>query len=45
MVFERDGPPVPYVNQALETIRADGTWEKLVAEWLPAPPDFREIAP
>ena len=44
MVFEKDSPLVPFVNQALANIKADGTWQKLVDEWLPMDPEFPHIA-
>lgn len=44
MVFEKDSPLVPYVNAALANLREDGTLEALVEEWLPAPPDYPQIA-
>jgi polar amino acid transport system substrate-binding protein len=44
MVFELDSPLVPYVNQALANLKADGTLDRLIEEWLPAQPEFREIA-
>ncbi|MGH2617116.1 MAG: ABC transporter substrate-binding protein [Thermomicrobiales bacterium] len=44
MVFELDSPLVPFINQALANVRADGTLEALVEEWLPAPPDYPQIA-
>ena len=44
MVFEKDSPLVPFVNQALANLRADGTLEALVEEWLPAPPELPAIA-
>ena len=37
LVFEKGSPLVPYVNAALASLIADGTRDKLVAEWL-APP-------
>jgi polar amino acid transport system substrate-binding protein len=44
MVFEKDSPLVPFVNQALATLRENGTLAKLEAEWLPPKPEHREIA-
>lgn len=44
MVFEKDSPLVPFVNQALANIKANGTWQKLVDEWLPKDPEFPHIA-
>lgn len=44
MVFEKDSPLVPFVNQALYNLKADGTWQKLVDEWLPKDPEFPHIA-
>ena len=44
MVFEKDSPLVPFVNQALTNLRADGTLQKLVDEWLPKDPVFPAIA-
>jgi polar amino acid transport system substrate-binding protein len=45
MVFELDSPLVPYVNQALANLKANGTLDRLTEEWLPAQPELREIAP
>jgi polar amino acid transport system substrate-binding protein len=45
MVFEKGSPLVPFVNQALENLRASGEWQKLVDEWLPKTPDYPKIAP
>jgi polar amino acid transport system substrate-binding protein len=44
MVFEKDSALVPYINQALANLRADGTLERLEEEWLPPAPELREIA-
>jgi polar amino acid transport system substrate-binding protein len=44
MVFEKDSPLVPYVNQALANLKANGTLDALVEEWLPAPPELPAIA-
>lgn len=44
MVFEKDSPLAPFVNQALTNLRADGTLDALVEEWLPAPPELPAIA-
>jgi polar amino acid transport system substrate-binding protein len=44
MVFEKDSPLVPFVNQALANLRADGTLAALEEEWLPAPPELPAIA-
>jgi polar amino acid transport system substrate-binding protein len=44
MVFEKDSPLVPYINQALATLRENGTLDDLVEEWLPAPPDYPQIS-
>ena len=37
LVFEKDSPLVPFVNAALASLIADGTRDKLIAEWLPEP--------
>lgn len=44
IVFEKDSPLVPFVNQALANLKADGTWQQLVDEWLPKDPEFPQIA-
>ncbi|MCA9863408.1 MAG: ABC transporter substrate-binding protein [Thermomicrobiales bacterium] len=44
MVFEKDSTLVPFVNQALANLKANGTWQKLVDEWLPKDPEFPHIA-
>jgi polar amino acid transport system substrate-binding protein len=44
MVFEKGSPLVPYVNQALANLKAKGTWQKLVDEWLPKDPEFPHIS-
>ena len=43
-VFEKDSPLVPFVNQALANLRANGTLDALAEEWLPAAPELRKIA-
>ncbi|MFT4040094.1 MAG: ABC transporter substrate-binding protein [Thermomicrobiales bacterium] len=44
IVFEKDSPLVPFINQALYNLKANGTWQKLVDEWLPKDPEFPHIA-
>jgi polar amino acid transport system substrate-binding protein len=44
MVFELDSPLVPFVNQALTNLRANGTLEALAEEWLPAAPELPAIS-
>ncbi len=44
MVFEKDSPLVPFVNQALANLRANGTLDALAEEWLPAAPELPQIA-
>lgn len=44
MVFEKDSTLVPFVNQALANLRANGTLDALVEEWLPAPPELPAIS-
>jgi polar amino acid transport system substrate-binding protein len=41
LVTELDSPLIPYLNAALETLKADGTHAALVEEWLPIPPDLQ----
>ncbi|HET9660686.1 MAG TPA: transporter substrate-binding domain-containing protein, partial [Thermomicrobiales bacterium] len=43
MVFEKDSALVPFVNQALQSLKDDGTLDGLITEWLPMPEDLREI--
>jgi polar amino acid transport system substrate-binding protein len=43
MVFEKGSALVPFVNQALHSLKDDGTLDGLVNEWLPVPEDLREI--
>ena len=44
MVFEKGSEMVPYINRALQSRKDDGTLDALIAEWLPIPPDLREIS-
>jgi polar amino acid transport system substrate-binding protein len=44
MVFEKGSEMVPYINLALQSLKDDGTLDALIAEWLPIPPDLREIS-
>jgi len=44
MVFELDSPLVPFINQALANLKADGALDDLIAEWLPAPPEYPQIS-
>lgn len=44
MVFEKDSPLAPFVNQALTNLKANGALDALVEEWLPAPPELPAIA-
>ncbi len=44
MVFEKDSPLVPFVNQALSNLRVNGTLDALVEEWLPAAPEMPTIS-
>jgi polar amino acid transport system substrate-binding protein len=44
MVFEKDSPLVPFVNEALARLRDNGTLQRLEEEWLPPKPEIREIA-
>jgi polar amino acid transport system substrate-binding protein len=41
LVTELGSPLIPYLNAALAELRADGTQEALVAEWLPIPEDLK----
>ena len=43
LVFEKGSELVPFVNSALDSIKNDGTLDALIAEWLRAPDDLREI--
>lgn len=40
LVTEIDSPLIPYLNAALAALKADGTHEALVTEWLPIPDDL-----
>ena len=40
LVTEIDSPLLPYLNAAIASLKADGTHEALVAEWLPVPEDL-----
>ncbi len=44
MVFEKGSELVPYVNEALQSLKDDGTLDALIAEWLPIPEELREIS-
>lgn len=44
IVFEKDSPLVPFVNQALANLKANGEWQQLVDAWLPKDPEFPHIA-
>jgi polar amino acid transport system substrate-binding protein len=44
MVFEKGSELVPYVNQALANLKANGTLAALEEEWLPAPPELPAIS-
>jgi polar amino acid transport system substrate-binding protein len=44
MVFEKGSALVPFVNQALRSLKDDGTLDGFITEWLPVPEDLREIA-
>ncbi|WP_187978158.1 ABC transporter substrate-binding protein [Mycetocola sp. JXN-3] len=41
-VFDLNSPLVPYVDEALNQLRADGTIDKLEKEWLPLPEQVQE---
>jgi polar amino acid transport system substrate-binding protein len=41
LVTELDSPLIPYLNAAIASLKADGTHEALVAEWLPIPEDLK----
>ena len=43
MVFEKGSALVPFVNQALQSFKEEGTLDALIAHWLPVPEDLREI--
>jgi polar amino acid transport system substrate-binding protein len=40
LVTEIDSPLLPYLNAAIASLKADGTHDALVAEWLPIPEDL-----
>jgi len=41
LVTELDSPLIPYLNSAIAALKADGTHEALVEEWLPIPPGLQ----
>ena len=41
LVTELDSPLIPYLNAAIAALKADGTHEALVEEWLPIPPGLQ----
>jgi len=41
LVTELDSPLIPYLNAALAELKADGTHQALVDEWLPIPPGLQ----
>ncbi len=44
LVTELGSPLIPYLNAAIAAVKADGTHEALVAEWLPVPPGLNTYA-
>lgn len=41
LVTELDSPLIPYLNTAIAALKADGTHDALVEEWLPIPPGLQ----